>query len=122
MITRKRASMKSSNNRKVLPHLIWLSVLVIGLGYFLSYGTIVSDVSQFMPQSATQLPHNILLNQMQQGATARYLLVRLEAEDEQRSADLARQLKQHLQQNPLFASINNGEQEFDLDKDDLFFH
>lgn len=115
MITQKRASMKSSNKFYVLSHLVWLGVLAFGLWYFLGYGKVVSDISQFMPQSSTHRQLNILLNEMQKGAASRYLLVRLEAEDAQGSAQVARQLKQRLEQNPLFASIKNGEQEFDLD-------
>lgn len=115
VITPERASMKLKNNPKILSNLIWLSVLALGLGYFLSYGKVVSDISQFMPQSSTQLQLNILLNEIQKGAASRYILVRVEADSAMRSAQLSQELKQHLIQNPLFASVKNGEQDFALD-------
>ena len=87
--------MNTRKSKHLIYHLIWLVCLVIGAGYFYAQGKVVSDISQFMPQTSTDKQLNILLSEIQQGAASRYLLIRVQGKDEQASAQLSRELKQH---------------------------
>ena len=101
-------------NRRRIQYFFWLLCLLIGAWYFQHYGKVVSDISQFMPKTSRHAQLNILLNELQQGAASRYLLIRIEAKDDQASARLSRMLRRYLHQNNLFKGVQNGEHEFQL--------
>jgi predicted exporter len=109
------ACMKAKNSKRWYAQLIWLGILLLGGGYFIKTGNIVSDVSQFMPQSSSNPELAALLNEVRQGASSRYLLIRLQSTDAAASAALSRDLKVYLQQSPFFSRVQNGEQHYSLD-------
>ncbi len=104
--------MNTRTNNNFITHLIWLACLLAGAVYFYTQGKVVSDISQFMPQTSRHAQLNILLSEIQQGAASRYLMIRIQGKDDVTSANLSRELKSTLLKSNLFTSVQNGEAEF----------
>lgn len=94
----------------VIAHLIWLSLLLLSLVYIFSSLHIVSDVTQFMPDKHNDKDVQLLLNELQQGNTARLLILRLSGEDAKTLARLSGQIKSKLEKNKIFRFVHNGQQ------------
>lgn len=108
--------MPSRNRQAWLAHAVWLGSMLLGLWYFSQQGNVVSDISQFMPRTSSQPQLNLILNEMQQGAAARYVLLRVTARDADTSTRISRGLKQHLAHSTHFAEVKNGSDDLSLDE------
>ena len=95
----------------IIAHLIWLSLLTLSLLYLFSSLRVVSDVTQFMPDNHKNKDVQLLLNELQQGKTARLLILRLSGEDAKTLASLSKQLKSKLDKSKLVSLIHNGQQD-----------
>lgn len=91
-------------------HVIWISLLALSLTYLFSSLRVVSDITQFMPSGHENKNVQLLLNELQQGNTARLLILRLKGLESKTLADISRKLKSKLDNNDLFVSSHNGQQ------------
>lgn len=94
----------------ILPHLIWISLLLLCLLYLFLSLRVVSDITQFMPENYGDKNVQLLLKELQQGSTARLLILRLNGEHAKNIASLSRQLKSSLDKNKIYLSVHNGQQ------------
>lgn len=121
MITRKPVYMSIANKQRVRVTLFWLVLLISGLGFFLSKGTVTSDVTQFMPDTQQDERLSLLLSELRHGTTSRVFLVRVEGESAEESAHLSRNLKKELVQSNYFDAVNNGQYSYNPELyEDLF--
>lgn len=93
-----------------LAHLIWLSLLSLALFYLFSSLRVVSDVTQFMPDNHKDKNVQLLLNELQQGNTARLLILSLSGEDSKTLANLSKKVKSKLEKNNAISLVHNGQQ------------
>jgi len=101
-------------NRKFLStHFVWISLLSLCSLYLLSSLRVVSDITQFMPQNHSDKNIQLLLNELQQGNTARSLILRIKGDSSKKLAQLSQQLKSKLDKNKAFNSVHNGQQTID---------
>ena len=94
----------------VTAHSLWLSLLILSLVYLFSSLNIVSDVTQFMPDNHNDRNVQLLLDELQQGNTARLLILGIKGDDSKKIATLSRQLKSELDKNNNFGLVHNGQQ------------
>ncbi|MDH5394886.1 MAG: hypothetical protein OEW97_01310, partial [Gammaproteobacteria bacterium] len=93
-------------------HIIWLSLSLAAVAYLSTSLHVVSDISQFLPATKSETAKDnvqFLLDELQQGNTARLLILRLRGEDAKSLADISRKLKSRLDKNPLFNTVHNGQ-------------
>ena len=91
-------------------HAIWLGILSLSLFYLASSLHIVSDITQFMPANHGDKNVQLLLDELQQGNTARLLILRIKGGNVKNIASLSRQLKSKLDNNDAYGLIHNGQQ------------
>lgn len=91
-------------------HTIWLGLLSLSLFYLATSLQVVSDITQFMPANHNDKNLQLLLDELQQGNTARLLILRIKGGDTKEIASLSRQLKSKLENNDAFNLIHNGQQ------------
>ncbi len=101
--------MTGNQRTAVTTHFIWLSLLTLSLIYLFSSLHIVSDITQFMPDNHKDKNVKLLLDELQQGNTARLLILRIKGDTSKKLADLSRQLKSTLDTNNAFDLIHNGQ-------------
>ena len=106
--------MQNHQQTTFIAHITWLSLLVASLVYLFSSIHIVSDISQFMPDNHENEDVQLLLNELQQGSTARLLIVRLSGNNTKVLAEKSNQLKQALEKNNSFSQVHNGQQDINL--------
>jgi len=102
--------MPSLQRTSITVHFIWLSLLALSLIYLSSYLRVVSDVTQFMPDNHQNKNVQLLLDELQQGNTARLLILGIKGESSKKIASLSRKLKSELDKNKTFSLIHNGQQ------------
>ena len=93
----------------VIAHSIWLSLIILSLIYLSSSLRVVSDITQFMPDNHKDKNVQLLLDELQQGNTARLLILRIGGVDSDKLATLSRRLKSQLDKNEAFSLIHNGQ-------------
>ncbi len=93
-----------------IAHFIWLSLLAFSLFYLFTSLRVVSDITQFMPDNHKNKDVQLLLSELQQGNTARLLILRLKGDEAKELAKLSRQLKSKLDKNNKFSLVHNGQQ------------
>ena len=93
-----------------ISHSIWIALLVSSLFYLSTYLNVVSDITQFMPDNHKDKNIQLLLSELQQGNTARILILRIKGSDAEELANASRQLKSKLENNNKFSLIHNGQQ------------
>ena len=93
----------------VIAHFIWLSLLTLSLVYLFSSLHVVSDITQFMPDNHEDKNVQLLLDELQQGNTARLLILRIGGTDAKELANLSRQLKLQLDKDEAFSLVHNGQ-------------
>ncbi|MCW8987066.1 MAG: MMPL family transporter, partial [Gammaproteobacteria bacterium] len=99
------------NQRALLvSHFIWLSLLVLSLLYLFSSLHVVSDITQFMPNKHKDKDVQLLIDELQQGSTARLLIVSMSGDNAKNLANLSKQLKSKLDTNKNFLLTHNGQQ------------
>ncbi len=91
-------------------HFIWLSLLALFLIYLFSSLRVVSDITQFMPDDHRDKNVQLLLNELQQGSTARLLIVSIKGADTEKLADISRELKTKLTNTNAYSLVHNGQQ------------
>lgn len=94
----------------ITAYLIWLGLLALCLAYLTSSLRVVSDITQFMPDEHDDQTVQLLLNELQQGNTARLLILRIKGSTPKKLATLSRQLKAKLDKNESFSLVHNGQQ------------
>ena len=94
----------------ITAYLIWALLLLASLIYLSSSLRVVSDVTQFMPAEHNDKNVQLLLNELQQGNTARLLILQIQGTSSTKLAELSRQLKNNLNKSPAFDFIHNGQQ------------
>ena len=99
-------------NKKALyiSHSIWIALFVSSLFYLFTSLHVVSDITQFMPDNHKDKNVQLLLSELQQGNTARLLILRINGEDTKELANISRQLKSKLEKNNKFGLVHNGQQ------------
>ena len=101
--------MPTTQRTSITAHFIWLSLLALSLIYLFSSLRVVSDVTQFMPDNHQNKNVQLLLDELQQGNTARLLILGIKADNSKDTASLSRQLKIELDKNKLFNLVHNGQ-------------
>jgi len=84
--------MPTIQQTSITAHFIWLSLLAAALVYLFSSLHVVSDITQFMPDNHQDKNVQLLLDELQQGNTARLLILRIKGDDTKKLAHLSRQL------------------------------
>lgn len=108
--------MQNSKRTSYIAHFIWISLLVFSLAYLFTSLYVVSDITQFMPSNHKDKDVQLLLSELQQGNTARLLILRLSKnglnniEGTKELARLSRQLKSKLDKDNKFGLVHNGQQ------------
>jgi len=102
--------MKNFNKTSYIAHLIWVGLLSFSLFYLFNTLRVVSDITQFMPDNHKNKNVQLLLSELQQGNTARLLILRIKANTAKTAAELSNQLKLKLEKNHHFSLVNNGQQ------------
>ena len=102
--------MPNINKTSYIAHFIWISLLASSLLYLFTSLHVVSDITQFMPDNHKDKNVQLLLSELQQGNTARLLILRINGEDTNKLANVSRQLKSKLEKNNKFGLIHNGQQ------------
>ena len=102
--------MLSEQRTFYVSHFIWLSLLGLSLVYLFSSLRIVSDITQFMPDDHGDENVGLLLDELQQGNTARLLILSIKGSDSEELAQLSRELKNKLDNNNDFSLVHNGQQ------------
>lgn len=102
--------MLNISRQAISPHAIWLGLLSLSLFYLAVSLHIVSDITQFMPANHGDNNLQLLLDELQQGNTARLLILRIKGDDTNEIATLSRQLKSKLNNNDAYNLIHNGQQ------------
>lgn len=74
-------------------HLIWISLLTLSLVYLASSLNIVSDITQFMPNTYKDKDVKLLIDELQQGNTARLLILRLSGDDAKKTCVFKQTIK-----------------------------
>ena len=88
---------------------LWL-VAILGCAAVIARTHFSADMSAFLPRSPSPA-QQVLVEQMQNGAASRLLLVALENAPMAVLADLSRELAKRLRQDDAFALTNNGEEQ-----------
>ena len=107
--------MLNTQRSSIIAHFIWLSLLAASLAYLFSSLHVVSDITQFMPNNYEDHENKdvqLLIDELQQGNTARLLILRIKGGEATQLSELSRQLKSQLEQNNAFSLIHNGQQSF----------
>ena len=99
-----------NNKTSLISHFIWIVLLVSSLIYLFTSLRVVSDITQFMPDNHKDKNVQLLLSELQQGNTARLLILRINGNDTKELAKVSRQLKSKLEKNNKFGLIHNGQQ------------
>lgn len=99
-----------SQQKFFITHLIWISLFVLASIYLASSLRVVSDITQFMPAKHKNNDVQLLLDELQQGNTARLLIIGIKGNDSKNLASLSRQLKSNLDTNNAFKLVHNGQQ------------
>ena len=102
--------MQNNHRTSIVAHFIWLSLLILSLIYLFSSLHVVSDITQFMPDNHKNKNVQLLLDELQQGNTARLLILRIKGDKSEKLAHLSRQLKSKLNKSNIFGLIHNGQQ------------
>jgi|LGVF01.1.fsa_nt_gb predicted exporter len=106
--------MQDSQRTSYIAHFTWISLLVFSVVYLFTSLRVVSDITQFMPDTHKDKDVQLLLSELQQGNTARLLILRLSSDsdndDAKELANLSRQLKARLDKDSKFGLIHNGQQ------------
>jgi len=102
--------MPNINKTSNIAHFIWISLLASSLFYLFTSLHVVSDITQFMPDNHKEKDVQLLLSELQQGNTARLLILRIKGAEAKELAGLSRQLKSRLDKNNKFGLIHNGQQ------------
>ncbi len=102
--------MQNSKRTSYIAHFTWISLLVFSLVYLFTSLHVVSDITQFMPDNHKDKNVQLLLSELQQGNTARLLILRLSGDRAKELANLSRQLKSKLDKDSKFGLIHNGQQ------------
>lgn len=101
--------------------LIWLLLLAGAIG-LISQSRFSADMSFFLPAHPSP-EQQILIEQIQEGAVSRLLMVGIEGGDAGQRARISHQLRQALKDSGAFTSLQNGEQEsLAADLEFLFQH
>lgn len=90
-------------------YFIWLGFLALSLTYLISSLRVVSDITQFMPDNHNNKNVQLLLNELQDGNTARLLILRIKGIESKKLASLSRQLKNQLDKSNSFSLVHNGQ-------------
>jgi predicted exporter len=90
---------------------IWLLFLLLGAWQVFFHTKISTDLASFLPRSVTR-NQQLLLTQLQQGAASRLLLIALEGDNPQNLARISKDIAQQCKSSGLFNYVNNGEQLF----------
>lgn len=98
----------------LIAYISWLSLLLASLFYLFSSLHVVSDISQFMPTDHKDKDIQLLLDELQQGSTARLLIIRLSGEDTKQLATVSKQLKQTLEKKKDISLVHNGQKVVNL--------
>lgn len=106
--------MKNYQRTSLVTHITWLSLLVFSLVYLFSSLHVVSDITQFMPNDHKNKDVQLLLDELQQGSTARLLIISLSGENTKELAQISKQLKAELEKDKNYGLIHNGQQETNL--------
>ena len=98
-----------NNKTSLISHFIWIVLLVSSLIYLFTSLHVVSDITQFMPDNHKDKNVQLLLSELQQGNTARLLILRINGDNTKELANVSRQLKSKLEKNNKFGLIHNGQ-------------
>lgn len=90
----------------------WLALLALALVLITTNLRLSTDMSLFLPRSSDPL-HQLVLNELRDGASARLLMLAIDGEDPQRLAALSRALSANLTTAGRFARVVNGENGLD---------
>lgn len=94
---------------RLLPVMVWLAVLAVS-GWLLVFHTAVTtDLSNFLPRSATPA-EQLLVRQLREGAASRLILIGIEGAPSSKLADLSRSVALRLAQDKRFSRVQNGSQ------------
>ena len=92
-----------------IAHLTWVALLISAIVYLAGSLHVVSDITQFMPNNHKDKNVQLLLDELQEGNTARLLILSLKGLDGKELAKLSRKIKINLSSNPAFNLIHNGQ-------------
>lgn len=93
----------------ITAYIIWFSLLIVSLIYLSSSLRVVSDVTQFMPSNHNDKNVQLLIDELQQGNTAKLLILQIKGANSTKLASLSRQLKGSLSQSNSFSLVHNGQ-------------
>ncbi len=93
--------------RPALTLLIWLAVLLAGLGV-IARSTYKADLSAFLPAS-TDAQQRVLIDQLKSGTPARTLMIGIDGGSAEQRAAASRTLAGAMRASGLFEQVNNGE-------------
>lgn len=102
--------MLSRQQTFIITHAIWVGLFILSVIYLASSLRVVSDITQFMPSDHKNNDVQLLLDELQQGNTARLLIIGIKGDDSKKLAGLSRQLKSKLDTSDAFKLIHNGQQ------------
>ncbi|MDH5599843.1 MAG: MMPL family transporter [Gammaproteobacteria bacterium] len=106
--------MQNNQRTSLIAHITWLSFLLASLVYLFSSLHVVSDISQFMPDDHKNKDVQLLLDELQQGSTARLLIIRLSGDDTLKLASISKQLRATLEKNTHIGLVHNGQKVLNL--------
>ena len=86
----------------------WLVVALLSAVILVTRLQISFDLSAFLPQQ-TNLPHDILLEQLRNGPGSRLLVIGVKGGSHHQLSELSESLREELAANTLFANVLNGE-------------
>lgn len=99
----------------------WLLGLAL-CAWQIAHTRFVADLSSFLPAAPTA-EQRLLVDQLQEGAVSRLVLIGIEGADAPRRAEISRALAARLRADARFASVANGTQAaFDRDRELLLAH
>lgn len=90
---------------------VWILLLLLSGWWISSHSKIATDLSSFLPKSVNR-NQQLLLSQLESGATSRLILIGIEGDNPQALADLSKNMARQLKSNSMFSYVNNGEQAF----------
>jgi predicted exporter len=102
---------QSPGQRRALALVLWLLAMALG-GWLIARGHYSADLSAFLPASPNA-QQRVLIDQLQNGAAARTLLIGIEGSDAPARAAASRRLAAELRRSALFEQVQNGAWEAD---------
>ncbi|MEZ5644725.1 MAG: MMPL family transporter [Burkholderiaceae bacterium] len=87
--------------------LVWLAVMLAGVAV-VAQSRFTADMSFFLPRHPTP-GQQVMVEQVREGSVARLLMLGIAGADGRQRADLSRALRQRLEAEGLFASVQNGQ-------------